>query len=107
MTGGRDVVVGEEDGQAGDVAVGAVGVAGPDGHLLGRALAVEHACLGIEVDAHDLGQLGDVVVGGAGLDPVVERLVELAVGLEPLAAGVLARRRSPSRAACCRRGRPG
>ena len=85
----RDVVVGQEDGQAGHVAVGAVGVAGPHGELLGRALAVEDGLLGIEVDAHDLGQLGDVVVGRAGLDPAVERLVELAVGLEPLAAGVL------------------
>ena len=78
--GRRDVVVGQEDGQAGDVAVGAVGVAGPDGQLLGRALAVEDGLLGIEVDADDLGQLGDVVVGGAGLDPAVERLVELAAG---------------------------
>ena len=84
---GRDVVVGEEDGQAGDVAVGAVGVAGPDGHLLGRALAVEHAGLGIEVDADDLGQLGDVVVRDAGLDP---------------ADGASGRARSPARTACRR-----
>ena len=40
--GGRVVVVGEEDGQVGDVAVGAVGVKRAGGHLLGRAFAVEH-----------------------------------------------------------------
>ena len=85
---GRDVVVGQEDGQAGDVAVGPVGVASPHGELLGRALAVEDGLLGIEVDAHDVGQLAGVVVGRAGFDPAVQGLVELAVGLEPLAAGV-------------------
>ena len=47
--------------------------------------------LGIEVHADELGQLAHVVVGRAGLDPVVERLIEFAVGLEPLAAGVLHR----------------
>ena len=98
VDGGGVVVVRQEDGQAGDVAVGAVGVAGPDGQLLGRALAVEDAAPGIEVDADDLGQLGDIVVGRPGLDPAVERPVQLAVRLEPLAAGVLARRRWPSRA---------
>ena len=55
---GRVVVVGQEDGQAGDVAVGAVGIPGPDGQLLRRPLAVEHGLLGIEVDADDRGQLG-------------------------------------------------
>ena len=86
---GRDVVIRQENGQAGDVAVGAVGVAGPHGELLGRALAVEDGPLGIEVDADDFGQLGGVVVGRAGFDPAVQRLVELAARLEPLAAGVI------------------
>ena len=89
--GGGDVVIGQKHGQAGDVAVGAIGVAGTQGHLLGGTLAVEHAVLGIEVDAHHGGQLGHVVVGRAGLDPVVQRLIELARRLEPLAAGVLNR----------------
>ena len=72
---GRDLVVRQEDGQAGDVAVGAVGVAGPDGHLLRRALAVEHARLGIDVDADDRGELAHVVVEAPCLDPLVERPV--------------------------------
>ena len=53
---GRVVVVGEEDGEAGDVAVGAVGVAGADGHLLGGALAVEDGVPGVELDADDGGR---------------------------------------------------
>ena len=104
---GRDVVVRQEDGQAGDVAVGAVGVAGPDGELLGRALAVEHGLLGIEVDADDRGQLGGVVVGCAGLDPAVQRLVELAAGSNRLPPVCWHGARWPSRAACCPTGRPG
>ncbi len=86
--GRRDVVIGEEDGEAGHVAVRAVGVPRPDGELLSGSLAVEHARAGIEVHAHHGGELRDVVVGGAGLDPAVDRLVQLAAGLEPLAAGV-------------------
>ena len=55
--GGGGLVVGQEDGQRGHVAVGAVGVFGPDGHLLGRLLAVEDACLGYRSTATTLGSL--------------------------------------------------
>ncbi len=73
--GRGDVVVGEEDGQAGHVAVGAVGVPGPDGELLGRTLAVEDTLFGIEVHADDFRELGDVVIRRAGLDPAMKGLV--------------------------------
>ena len=86
---GGDVVIRQEYGQAGHVSVAAVGVSGADRELLGRARAVEHALLGVEVHADDLGELGDVVIRRAALDPGVQRLVELAAGIEPLAAGVL------------------
>src|SRR5437868_995264 len=69
-----DIVVGQEEGEAGHVAVGAVGVSGADGELLGRTLAIEDRLLGIKINTHDLGQLIHVVVGHAGLDPSIERL---------------------------------
>ncbi len=84
----RHVVIGQENRQTRDVSVCSVRIPGANRQLLGRSLAVEHGRFGINVDAHDRRDLGHIVVGRAGLNPVVQRVVELARGLESLAAGV-------------------
>jgi hypothetical protein len=81
------VVGGAEGGEGGDVAVGAVGVAGPcrERHLHLRP--GEDDLLRFDLDA---GRQCDVVVvvGCAGADPVDEGLCRGTARLEELAAGV-------------------
>ena len=43
---------GKLNGVRGHVAFRAVGILGPDDHQLGRAFAVEHSVLGIQIDGH-------------------------------------------------------
>ena len=81
------VVVAEEDREPGDVAVGPVGVSGPDDQPLGLGRRGEDGPGGktsIPTGSGDIGRVGR----GAGLEPAQDDLVSLAAGLDPLAAGV-------------------
>jgi hypothetical protein len=79
------VVVRHEQRELGHVAVGAVGIGGADGDLLGGVLAFEHDLLGEDLDAGDLGDARGVVLGAVG-DPLEDGLVVLRVGVVELVA---------------------
>ena len=85
---GGAFVVGDEGAEAGDVAVGAVGVTGAHGELLRRAGAFEHGLGRINFHVHHRGHIARVF-GRAGLQPLNHGLVEIAVGFDGFAAGVL------------------
>ena len=71
---GDGVVVGHEQREIGDVAIGAVRVGRPHRDLLGRVHTLEHGGLGEHLDARDLGDAGGVVLGPAR-DPLQDGAV--------------------------------
>jgi hypothetical protein len=85
--GGGRVVVADEHGEPGHVAVGAVAVLRPHHDPLGLALRREHRLLREHLDADRPRGVGRVL-RRAGLQPPDQQQVVLAARLDPLAAGV-------------------
>ena len=65
---GAGIVTGKEQGQVGDIAFAAIGVAGFHNHLLGCTLAIEDAVFGIQIHTHTGGD-GGGIIGCVGIEP--------------------------------------
>ena len=68
-------VIGEEEGDVGDVAVAAVTVFCADNHLELGSVAIEDDAFGEELDSGEGGKIGGIV-WRTGLEPVKDGVVE-------------------------------